>query len=165
MYLVIGLIALSTALILTGRESVHHEININASPEEVWSVLMNINSYGVWNPVMTLLEGEVKEGNKVKYQFTQSIDRKYVIDAKVKKIIPNQLLNQGGGITLILSFDHQYILQPAKNGTKLTIHEEYRGAGVNFWDPKLVELAYEQLNIALKTRVEELNSNYHERNS
>ena len=153
-YIGIGIIALLVVLILTGRKSVHHEITINASPEEVWSVLINTGEYDQWNPVMKLLEGEVKEGHQVKYRFTQDADNTYDIPSKVKNVIPHALLNQGGGIPLVLTFDHRYILEPSGNGTKLTIHEDYRGMGVNFWNPQAVEVAYGRLNVALKVRVE-----------
>ena len=149
-------IVILVILYFLGRKSVHHEIIVNASPEKVWSVLTNTDSYDNWNPVMKLLEGEVIEGNKVKYQFTQSTNNSYNIATNVKKIIPNKLLNQGGGMPLILTFNHEYILELSGNGTKLTIHEDYKGIGVNFWNPSPVQAAYERLNEAIKKRVESL---------
>lgn len=156
MYIALGIIALLVVLDLTGKKSVHHEITINASPEKVWSVLVDTDKYESWNPVMKLLEGEVIAGNKVKYQFTQSSDSQYDIDSNVKKVQPNQLLNQGGGIPLVLTFDHKYLLEPSGDGTKLTIHEDYGGIGVHFWNPAPVKEAYKRLNEAIKKRVESL---------
>lgn len=157
-FMTIALIILAVLVILyfLGNKSVHHEITINATPEKVWSVLIDTDNYDNWNPVMKLLEGEVKEGNKVKYQFTQAADKQYDIDTNVKIVDPNKLLNQGGGIPMVLTFNHQYILKPASNGTKLTIHEDYGGIGVNFWNPKPVQAAYERLNEAIKKRAESL---------
>ena len=156
MYIGIGIIALLVILIITGRKSVRHEISINASPEEVWSVLMDTEKYTDWNPTMNLLEGEIKEGNKVKYQFTQDDENVMIITSNVKRIEQHKLLNQGGGIPLILTFDHRYILIPDGEQTKVIISEAYRGIGVNFWNPKPVEQAYKRLNKALKTQVENL---------
>ena len=156
MYIAIGILALLLVLVLTGRKSVHHEITINASPEKVWSVLVDTDNYESWNPVMKLLEGEVKEGNKVKYQFTQDADNISEIPSNVKKVIPNELLNQGGGLPFILTFNHKYLLEPLGNGTKLIIHEDYKGIGVNFWNPAPVEVAYGRLNQAIKKRTESL---------
>ena len=157
MYIAFGVITLLIILIIAGRKSVHNEITINASPEKVWSVLINTDDYDNWNPVMKLLEGEVKEGNKVKYQFTQEEGKVSEIPSTVKKVVPNKLLNQGGGLPLVLTFDHKYVLEPSRHGTKLIIHEDYRGVGVNFWNPKPVEQAYARLNKALKDKVEKLN--------
>ncbi len=155
MYIIVGIIALLVVLVLTGRKSVHHEIIINASPEKVWEVLTDTEGYANWNPVMKLLEGEVKEGNKVKYQFIQDSDNISEIGATVVQIRPNEVLNQKGGIPLVLTYNHKYLLESAGNSTTVTIHEDYRGIFVNFWNPKPVEEAYKRLNIALKEQVEQ----------
>ncbi len=143
-------------LVLMGRKSVHHEIIIDVTSDQVWEVLINMEKYPEWNPVMQLLEGEVKEGNKVKYQFTQDENNISEIRATVKQVIPNKLLNQKGGVPLVLTFNHKYILEPNEGQTKLMIHEDYRGIGVNFWNPKPVEQAYKRLNKALKLRTEKI---------
>ena len=156
--LVAAFIALLVILYFMGKKSVHHEITINASPEEVWAVLIDTDNYEHWNPAMILLEGEVRKGAKVTYQFTQDANNVSQIPSKVKQLIPNEILNQGGGLPIILTFDHKYILKPIGQDTELIIHEDYRGIGVNFWDPKPVEDAYARLNKALKKRVESLNS-------
>ena len=153
----LGIIVLLLAVLyFLGRKSVHHEILIDASPEKVWTVLLDTDSYDDWNPVMKLLEGDVKEGNRVKYRFTQDAGNSSEIPSTVKKIIPHQLLNQGGGMPGVVTFDHKYILESADQGTKLTIHEDYAGIYVNFWDPTPVGEAYGRLCEAIKARVEAL---------
>jgi len=154
MYISLAVLAVLLVLFFFGKKSVHHEIMINASPEKVWSVLTDTDQYDTWNPVMKLLEGEVKEGSKVKYQFTQDAENISEIPSNVKKVIPNKLLNQGGGLPFVLTFNHKYILEPLDNGTKLTIHEDYGGIGVNFWNPTPVQSAYKRLNEAIKKRAE-----------
>lgn len=151
-----ALLLILIVLYFTGNKSVHHEISINASPAKVWEVLSDTDSYNSWNPVMKLLEGKIQEGNKVKYQFTQDADNVSEIPSLVKKVVPNKLLNQGGGLSMVITFDHRYILEPEGNGTKLTIHEDYKGIYVNFWNPTPVEKAYARLNEALKHRAESL---------
>ncbi|WP_435625313.1 SRPBCC domain-containing protein [Flagellimonas sp.] len=155
-YVVAGIILILVILMITRRKSVHHEIIINNSSKEVWNVLISMDKYPEWNPVMELLHGEVEEGNKVTYKFTQSSDSSYEIQAMVKEIVTGQLLNQSGGTPLILTYDHKYILEQVEEGTRVTIHEDYGGIGVNFWSPKPVEEAYARLNEAIKTRVESL---------
>ncbi len=157
-WIILALIAIFVILNITGRKSVHHEIIINASPENVWAVLMDTDNYSSWNPVMKLVDGEIKEGNRVKYHFTQDEGNEYEIPSTVKKVVSNKLLNQGGGMPFILTFDHQYILEPLENRTKMVIHEDYTGIGVNFWNPKPVGKAYGRLNEALKKRIDSLNN-------
>ena len=155
-FLVLAVIlVIAIILIFTGNKSVHHEISIKATPEQVWSVLMDTEKYDEWNPVMKLVKGEVSERNNVTYQFTQDKDNISEIPITVFKIVPNQLLNQKGGMPAILTYDHKYILESEGENTKLTIHEDYKGIYVNFWNPNAVQIAYERLNNAIKKRVEE----------
>ena len=155
MFIGIGVIVVIIILIFTGKKSVHHEITIEAPSQKVWETLINMSEYPNWNPVMKLIDGEVKEGCKVKYQFIQDADNISEIPASVIQIVPKELLNQKGGLPLILTFNHKYILESSGNSTRVTIHEDYRGIGVNFWNPKPVEEAYARLNFALKKRLEE----------
>lgn len=154
--ILLALVAILVILYFTGKKSAHHEITINASPERVWQVLTNTQAYSEWNPTMQLVKGEIKEGNKVTYKFTQNTDNSYDVSATVKQIITNKLLNQSGGIPIMLTYNHKYILESLGNNTKMIIHEDYRGIGVNFWNPKPVEEAYGKLNEVLKKRAESL---------
>lgn len=117
-------------------------------------MLFDMEGYSSWNPVMELLEGVVQEGEKVKYRFTQDEGSSSDIGATVVNVVPGKLLNQKGGVPLVLTFDHRYELEQVGDSTKVVIHEEYRGVMVNFWNPKAVEKAYGRLNEALKERVE-----------
>lgn len=152
-YLIIILLTL-VVLYFTGNKSVHHEIIIDEKPEKVWELIADTDKYDEWNPVMKLLEGKLVKGNQVKYQFTQTKDNVYDISSTVKRVIPHKLLNQAGGMPFVLTFDHKYIIEPSDNGTKLSIQEDYKGIGVNFWNPKPVEMAYKKLNEAIKMRAE-----------
>jgi len=148
---VVGVLLL---LYFLGRKSVHSQILISATPQEVWSVLIDTPKYSEWNPVLIPIEGQLKEGEKVTYEFRQDENTKSKIPSKVKKMIPNKLLNQGGGMNGIITFDHRYILEEINGQTKVTIHEDYQGIYVNFWNATPVEHAYVKLNKALKNRVE-----------
>lgn len=154
LYVIIGIAVL---LLLIGRKSVHSEVLINASPDRVWAVLTNGAEYDSWNSVIHSLEGELIEGNKVKFMFNQEEDKSYQITATVKEILPNELLNQKGGMPGIMTFNHRYIIEQTDGGTRMTIHEDYRGLMVPFWNPQPVQLAYERLNEDIKRQVEFLN--------
>ena len=158
MYIIIGLLAALVILVFTGKKSVHHEITINAAPDKVWNVLTEMDKYQNWNPVMELLEGTVQAGNKVRYKFTQDESTTSEIGATVLQVVPNKLLNQKGGIPLVLTFNHRYVLESTGNSTRVIIHEDYTGIGVNFWNPQPVEEAYKRLNFALKERVEKISN-------
>ena len=156
MIAVLAIVALLVILYLIGRKSAHSEIAIPASAQEVWAVLMDTEKIKDWNPVLIPIEGELKEGGSVKYKFYQDENNVSEIPAKVKHIKEASLLNQAGGMAGILTFDHRYILEEIEGGTKVTIHEDYRGIYVPFWNPAPVEEAYKRLAEALKARVIEL---------
>ena len=155
---ILAILAILLILYMIGNKSVHNEIIIDASPEEVWAILSDTDNYDSWNPVMKLVKGELREGSKVTYQFTQDEQSVSEITATVQQIIPYKLLNQSGGIPIVLTYNHKYILEPHDNGTKVIIHEDYRGIYVNFWNPQPVEEAYGRLNNALKEKVEKLSN-------
>lgn len=138
---------------LTGRKSVHAEIFIPAPPKLVWQVLTDTDAYPEWNPIMEDLEGEFKEDSDVQFKFIQEPGKSYLIKVKVRRVVENGHLNQSGGMYGILTYDHHYILEPKEEGTQVTIHEDYRGIGVHFWNPAAVQDAYERVNAAMKARV------------
>lgn len=156
------LITLLLMLYLIGKKSVHHEIIVQATPEQVWAVLIDTQSYPDWNPVIVNTQGELVEGNKVTFTFQQDKDTQYDITATVKQMETAKHLNQTGGLSGILTYDHHYILKPFsesnRESTRVIIHEDYRGIGVPFWNPTSVEAAYARLNEALKNRVLQLKS-------
>ena len=149
---VLGVIVMS--LLLVGCASVHTEILIEASPEEVWEVLSDTKTHQEWNPVLKPLDGEFQEGAKLKYQMIEPGKDPVEVSAKVIKVEPNKELNQYGGIWGIMTFDHHWYLEPTEGGTKVIQHEEYRGVYVPFWDYSWVEPAYAKANEALKNKIE-----------
>ena len=153
-YLGIGAVILLIVLVLTGRKSVHDEITVDAPVETVWSVITDTDQYEAWNPVMLLLDGNIAPGQKVTYRFTQDENNTSEISSTVQEVDENALLNQKGGLPMILTFDHKYILEATDTQTKVIIHEDYRGIGVNFWNPSGVHEAYVRLNRAIKARAE-----------
>jgi len=149
-------IVFSLIPIFMGCNSVHTEITIPAEPEMVWSVLTDASGYSEWNPVLVPIEGDLREGEKLKYQMTQPDGKQSEVTAKVKKMVVRKELNQGGGIPGILTFDHKWLLESVDGGTRVTQQEEYRGIWVWFWDASWVEPAYRNANEALKERVKYL---------
>lgn len=149
----LALIVILLILYIAGNKSVHVEITIEAPPDKVWKVLTDHAEIKEWNKILIPLDGQFKEGTTIKYEFNQDENSSTTMPAKVIRIIENQLLNQSGGMMGVLIFDHNYILEPSGKGTKLTIHEDYKGIMVPFWNPVKVEAAYMRLAEALRQRV------------
>ena len=146
-------------LVLWSCNSVHTEIVIPADAEIIWAVLTDASGYKEWNPVLVPVEGDLQEGQKLKYQMTQPDGKQSEVMARVKTMVELKELNQSGGTPGILTFDHKWLLESVNEGTRVTQHEEYRGVGVIFWDASWVEPAYRNVNEALRNRVVHLMKN------
>jgi len=138
---------------LSGCKSVHTELFVPASSAEIWSVLMDGEHYGEWNPVLIEVEGEFSQGATMTYQMMTEEGVASEVDADVIKLEPEIELNQFGGIRGVLTFDHHWILESVAGGTQVTQHEDYAGIGVLFWDPSWFEAAYARGLQALRDRV------------
>ena len=150
-----ALVLLLIALLLIGRKSVQTQIHVHASPDKVWSVITETEKYSSWNPVFSVLDGKLEEGGSITYHFRQNDSTAYDIETRVLNMITERRINQAGGMKGILTFNHNYTLEPQDGGTLLTISEEYRGIAVPFWSPSEVEQAYARLCQSIKNRVSE----------
>lgn len=150
------IIIILIVLVFTGRKSVQAEVLINGSAEEVWQVLTDLSKVKEWNKVLIPVDGQLEVGNQVTYEFYQDEGGKAALmDAVVQRIETDKLINQKGGMTGILTFNHHYLINESGATTTVKITEEYRGIMVNFWNPQPVEKAYKRLLISLKEKVEE----------
>ena len=136
-----------------GCASVNTEVLIDAEPETVWSVLIETETYGEWNPVMVSASASHEEGQTVTYEVHIEDEKPAEITSKVETLSENRLLRQSGGIWGILTFDHQYKLEPIEGRTKVIQREDYAGIGLLFWDHKKMQKVYESSNQELKQRV------------
>ena len=153
--LVVGMLLAFVTLAVTGRKSVKAELFVAATPEEVWRVIIDGSDYQSWNPLLVPLEGDIALGNKVTYEMTDNKGNKSNISARVKAFETNRYLNQFGGIPGIITFNHEYKLEPLDGGTRIIQQEEYRGLYVWFWDPEWLNGAYADVNEAISRKIGE----------
>ena len=150
-----SLLALAAALLVgCGHKAVHAELVIAAPPAAIWEVLTDTAAYGEWNPIFVSAEGEFREGGTVAYEMKNPDGEISDVEPTVRKLVPEREINQFGGFSGILTFDHTWRLEPVDAATRVIQHEEYRGVYVWFWDPGWVERAYEHALVALRERVE-----------
>ena len=153
---VVSLALAVVILFLLGRETFHAEITIDATPEEVWSVLTDASNYAAWNPLLVPISGEIREGGEVEYRMTQPDGTQSIMKSTVEKVVALKELHQRAGIPGILTAHHSYRLEPTQGGTRLIQHEVDNGVAMLFWDSSWVQPTYEAVNQALKLRVEGL---------
>ena len=150
----VALIVLSITLL--GCASRETEIIIPASPDKIWTVLIDTDGYKEWNPVFVPLKGrleQVEEGEILTWLYTQRGQDPIETEMKVVKFVEHKQLNQQGGIWGILNVNHNWFLDPVPEGTRVTNREEWSGIGVLFWDYSWVEPTYKEMNENLKKQV------------
>ena len=136
-------------------------IDIDASPERVWSVLAALREYDEWNPFMTRVKGTLSAG--APFSFIASVaGREVPIRARMIRAEPMQELRWRGprssALGKIFSGEHYVKLDAVGEGkTRVTHGEHFSGALVQlFWRRirAAIEPAYTAMNEALKRRAE-----------
>ncbi len=95
-------------------------IQINADESIVWSLLTNASDYPRWNSTIVSLDGEIKEGEKIKLKST--LDEKRTFKLKVKTYQPEQRLEWGDG-----KGSRIFLLTKSDNGVVFTMTEKIGG--------------------------------------
>ena len=125
------------------------ETIVPATPQQVWAVLMATSDYPNWNPVFIEVRGQVSPGSTLRNTVRGPDGKILEITSTVKTLTPHKELRQTGGIPGIMTFDHQWLLEPVAEGTKVTQHEVDRGLFLWFWESGWIEPAYKSVNEAL----------------
>ena len=148
---IFALLVLTSLLI---KKSVRAEIVIAATPEAVWATITNPATYVEWNPIFVAYKGTFGQGNSLSLQMKMDGTDPVEVDVKVKNFVAGEWLHQSGGHPTFLTYDHNWYLEAVPEGTKVIQYEYYTGLYVLFWDPSPAQLAYEESNRNLKTRLE-----------
>ena len=111
---VIGLGLLSYTTTKTFRV----EVFIPAPPEAVWAVLADTDSYPEWNPLYVQVDGSYEEGGSVTAHVRFPDGSVPKMSVSVDTVTPAEELRQSGGVPGFITFDHQWLLEPAEGGTQ-----------------------------------------------
>jgi hypothetical protein len=135
------------------------KIDINAAPEDVWSVLMDFDAYGDWNPFVVSIEGTGGVGDRLVAQL-QLEGRKPM---KISPIVqeneaPNRFAWLGVmGSASLFAGHHQFEIEEIDDGTRFHHYEDFSGAlapVVLRMIQKSTTRGFEKMNRALRVRVE-----------
>ena len=91
---------------------------IEAAPEDLWSVSTDAQSCRHWNPFIINAVGAYEEGENITNSVVEAEEKEVTITSKIVTIYPPHNLNQFGGYTGIIAFDHHYEQKKVKGGTK-----------------------------------------------
>lgn len=142
--------------------SIQTSIDIEATPERVWSVLADLSAYGRWNPVFTEARGWLAVGAPLDLSVLVGTQTR-VIGARVLSAIPSEELRWRGPRSRLLgrvfSGEHYFLLTKTSEGCHLVHGEIFKGAASLLLIPPLrrqLERAYVALNVSLKKASESL---------
>lgn len=135
----------------------HTEITINASAEAVWQELNNFAAYPSWNPLVSKLEGDMREGSTITAKI---VPLNQTFKARLVVYKPNEELTWEGKLiaSFLLTGRHYYKLeQVSPTQTRLLHGEKFTGLAA-FFIPKSLLLKMEKVfiehNVRLKERIE-----------
>ena len=141
-------------------QELHSEIEIEASPEQVWAVLSDLEAYGSWNPFVTDVRGAVVEGTRLRVRLTPPGGRGITMKPRVTVAEPARTFEWLGHLGVRGLFDgrHRFELRPTATGTTLIQRETFTGLLASLLMRVLAEkttAGFVLMNEALKARVEQ----------
>ena len=136
-------------------------IDIDASPDTVWRVLTDFDSYAEWNPVEISMKGQAAEGTVLEHTAQLPGKKPMTFRPTIVTAKPNEELAWKGKVFMPRVFDvfHQFRLEPLPRGrTRLHQSEQFRGVLIPFSGATLRKTheAFDLANRAIKARSESL---------
>lgn len=141
-------------------KKIYTEIEINAPVGVVWEILMDLEKYSEWNPLMIKASGKVEVGESLMVTMQQPGSKPMTFRPIFKVVDPNKEMSwQGrlGGLPFLFIGDHYFALEELSSSTtKLKHGEQFRGLLLPFMSSMLknTEKAFILMNQALKKRAE-----------
>jgi hypothetical protein len=140
--------------------TVHTEIDINAPAERVWQVLIDLEKYPDWNPMIRRASGEVKKGARISVYFNPAGSKGRTFHPKLLVVEPDRELRWQGqpGFPLMFESEHAFTITPAGSGAVHLVHDMiFRGLLIPFvrkMAMKSTHGPFIAMNRALKARSE-----------
>jgi len=141
------------------RVRLRTEIDINASPEQIWRVLTDFSAYGEWNPFLRSVTGEPVVGGKLKVMIVGPGGAQVPIRPQVLTFDAPRELSWRGELPIpgLVRGEHFFRLQDLGDGRTRLLHgEDFSGVLVRFLGGVLAKVQdqFAEMNTALKRRVE-----------
>jgi S-(hydroxymethyl)glutathione synthase len=133
------------------------EVNINASPQTVWSIMDDLERYPEWNQVVPELAGLTMVGEILDAKIAPPNSPTYPFHPELLRVIGAREL-RWKTVTDGFSAEHYFILTPTTSGGTHILHnEEFSGTHADSLFPNIeasMRPLYRQMNETLKARAE-----------
>lgn len=140
-------------------KTIESGITLDASPEEVWSVLFGFASYPEWNPFLPRMEARLAEGEPFKLTGRLPSGLKIGFVGHITEVVPHTSVVWEGRPRLLpamaMHVRHSFTLDRADGGTHLHQQEEAKGMMIPFsgWILAQAHKGQVELNNALAKRL------------
>jgi hypothetical protein len=138
-------------------------VDIDATPERVWQVLIDVAAYPQWNPFVTSAEGTYAVGSRLSFIVpSPSALSRVTVRPTVLEVTPYRRLRSRGrwdrfGIPGLFDAEHILTITPHGAGVRLWQEERIRGLLAPLLTRSVNRLrlpAFNAMNAALKDRIE-----------
>lgn len=142
------------------EREIEESIEIAAGPSEVWWQLTNFGSYPDWNPFITRIDGEVREGARLSVTLNLHAMPEITVRPKVMVVDPQRQLRWRGRMGIPNLFDGCHIFTIETTGVNRVCfkqRERFSGlfapGGVSLIERSL-RRSFREMNEALRQRAE-----------
>jgi hypothetical protein len=135
------------------------EIDIQASKEKVWGILIDFDAYPQWNPFIKSISGEPKTGATLDVRIEPPGGRGATLHPQVLSAVPGQELRWLGHLFVPGIFDgehHLLIREKDRDNVTFVQEEVFKGVLIPLARRILEDTkrGFESMNLALKERAE-----------
>jgi hypothetical protein len=134
-------------------------IEIDATPEAVWEVLVDFASYPDWNPFVRRIEGVPVRGERLRVRIEPPGSRGATVKPRVEVAAPERKLEWVGHLLVPGLFDgrHSFEIEPVGDDrVRFVQREQFSGLLVGLLlDEESVRRGFDAMNRALAERAEE----------
>jgi hypothetical protein len=147
-------------VIVTFRKELESTIEIEASSEQVWAILTDLERYPEWNPFIRRIEGSLIVGSQLEVRIKPPGRSETVFRPTIISVIPNRQLRWLGhlGMPKIFDGEHKMLIEPMGTGlVRFVQNETFHGLLVPLSGGVLSDTlrGFKEMNNALKERIEE----------
>jgi hypothetical protein len=142
------------------RWTIATAVDIDAPPERVWGVLVDLPAYREWNPFIVEAKGKVAVGETLSLRMALPGRKPMTITPNLLVVDRERELRWKGRLVIPGLFDgeHAFILTPLEDGrTRLDHRERFTGALLPIARPLVYDdtvRSFRALNAALATRAQ-----------
>lgn len=108
--------------------TVHHAIDVAATPDDCWRVFSDLATWTRWFPMLRAVEGELRAGGRLRLSFAAG-PASFPVEVTIEEYRPRELVRWVGG-RLGVRGDHFYSFSVNNPGTtRVTSRECFSGIG------------------------------------